>query len=160
MGATVWAHTGDKTWVIHAVIEPMLQFAEPDETGYLPTPYEMGAPGEMTAMLEKHGFSEIKEENVRHLDFRLCLMSGLRNAIFPPAGITRTFEWLDEIRKRRPTPLEDLFPLPVPAYAHMDCFIGVRAHRDVFPLLAEWLAGNRPKVPIGEDALSPAEPGG
>lgn len=111
-------------------------------------------------LTEKHEDSYVKEENVRHLDFRLCLMSGLRNAIFPPAGITRTFEWLDEIRKRRPTPLEDLFPLPVPAYAHMDCFIGVRAHRDVFPLLAEWLAGNRPKVPIGEDALSPAEPGG
>jgi hypothetical protein len=44
----------------------MLEFAEPDETGYLPTPYELGGPGEMTRLLEDAGFHEAKEERKVH----------------------------------------------------------------------------------------------
>jgi ubiquinone/menaquinone biosynthesis C-methylase UbiE len=66
IAATVWANPGEKSWFIHALIEPMLSFAEPDETGYLPTPYEMGGPGELAAVLRKHGFRDAREESVRH----------------------------------------------------------------------------------------------
>ncbi len=59
-GFTVWS-TGERTPAIDVIIEPMLEHAEPDETGYLPTPYELGGPGELTTMLEKIGFSNPKE---------------------------------------------------------------------------------------------------
>ncbi|HVL88337.1 MAG TPA: methyltransferase domain-containing protein [Candidatus Thermoplasmatota archaeon] len=62
-GVTVWS-TGDKVPAIHAIIGPMLENAEPDETGYLPTPYEMGGPGEMVAFLEKAGFRSAREERM------------------------------------------------------------------------------------------------
>lgn len=58
---TVWASPGERVPVIHVIIGPMLDFAEPDETGYLPTPYEMGGDGEMTEMLEAAGFDEVGE---------------------------------------------------------------------------------------------------
>jgi cholesterol oxidase len=111
-------------------------------------------------LTEKHEDSYVREENVSNLDFRLCLMSGLRNAIFPPRGIANTYAWLAEIRRRRPTPLRELFVLPIPDYAHMDCFIGARAHLDVFPLLDAWLKEKRLDVPTLEDALSFAERAG
>ncbi len=59
-GFTVWS-TGDRTPAIDVLIGPMLEYATPDETGYLPTPYELGGPGELTAMLEKIGFENTKE---------------------------------------------------------------------------------------------------
>ena len=62
-GFTVWS-TGDRTPALHVLIGPMLEHAEPDETGYLPTPYELGGPGELTAMLEKQGFVNKKEARV------------------------------------------------------------------------------------------------
>ena len=40
----------------------MLEHAEPDETGYIPTPYETGGPGEMVAFLEGAGFTDAVEE--------------------------------------------------------------------------------------------------
>ena len=44
----------------------MLEYAEPDETGYIPTPYETGGPGEMVAFLESAGFQEAIEERRRY----------------------------------------------------------------------------------------------
>lgn len=66
IGVTVWS-TADKATAIHAVVGPMLEFAEPDETGYLPTPYELGGPGEMVKLFEGEGFHETKEERKTHL---------------------------------------------------------------------------------------------
>ena len=63
--ATVWG-PGEKNPFIHCVIEPMLAFAEPDETGYLPTPYEMGGPGELAALLTAAGFADVRETRVTH----------------------------------------------------------------------------------------------
>lgn len=60
---TVWAG-GDRCPIMHAIIGPMLEEAEPDETGYLPTPYEMGGPGELVALLHKHGFRGASEERL------------------------------------------------------------------------------------------------
>lgn len=61
----VWS-TGDKVPFLDAIIAPMLEHAEPDETGYIPTPYETGGPGEMVAFLEAAGFVDGHEERVQH----------------------------------------------------------------------------------------------
>jgi SAM-dependent methyltransferase len=61
---SVWS-TGDKVPFLDAFIAPMLEHAEPDESGYIPTPYETGGPGEMVALLEAAGFSA-SEERVQH----------------------------------------------------------------------------------------------
>src|SRR6266513_2288981 len=37
IGVAIWS-TAERASAIHAVVGPMLEFAEPDETGYLPTP--------------------------------------------------------------------------------------------------------------------------
>lgn len=63
IGVTVWS-TGDKVPALHALVGPMLEHAEPDETGYLPTPYEMGGNGELVKFLRKVGFREAREERV------------------------------------------------------------------------------------------------
>lgn len=65
LAATVWG-PGEKCPAIHAIIGPMLEFAEPDETGYLPTPYEMGGPNELVEILAKAGFDGAKEERFTH----------------------------------------------------------------------------------------------
>ena len=65
IGVEVWS-TGDRVPFLHAIIEPMLENAEPDETGYIPTPYETGGPGEMVAFLRAAGFEDGQEEHVEH----------------------------------------------------------------------------------------------
>jgi ubiquinone/menaquinone biosynthesis C-methylase UbiE len=61
IAVSVWG-TGDKTPFLHAIIGPMLEHAEPDENGYIPTPYETGGPGEMVTFLEAAGFHDAREE--------------------------------------------------------------------------------------------------
>jgi SAM-dependent methyltransferase len=61
----VWS-TGDRVPFLHAIVGPMLEHAEPDETGYIPTPYETGGPGEMVAFLEAAGFRDGQEIRVEH----------------------------------------------------------------------------------------------
>ena len=63
LAATVWG-PGEKNPFIHCIVGPMLEFAEPDETGYLPTPYEMGGPGELVALLKAAGFADAREARV------------------------------------------------------------------------------------------------
>ncbi len=63
---SVWS-TGDRVPFLDAIIAPMLENAEPDENGYIPTPYETGGPGEMVAFLESAGFREAAEEHVQHM---------------------------------------------------------------------------------------------
>lgn len=63
--ATVWG-PGERCPAIHVIIGPMLEFAEPDETGYLPTPYEMGDKDELTGILAKAGFEGAREERFTH----------------------------------------------------------------------------------------------
>jgi ubiquinone/menaquinone biosynthesis C-methylase UbiE len=59
-GFTVWS-TGDKASAIDVLIGPMLEHATPDGNGYLPTPYELGGPGELVEMLQKVGFEKTRE---------------------------------------------------------------------------------------------------
>ena len=65
IAVSVWS-TGDKVPLIHAIMGPMLEHAEPDETGYIPSPYETGGPGEMVAFLEGAGFQNAVEERRRY----------------------------------------------------------------------------------------------
>lgn len=60
--ASVWGSPGDRVPHIHVIIGPMLDQAEPDETGYLPTPYELGEEGELATTLEGAGFEGIVVE--------------------------------------------------------------------------------------------------
>ena len=64
IGLTVWS-TGDRIPALHVMVEPMLEHAEPDETGYLPTPYELGGPGQLTSMIEEVGFAHAEEIRVQ-----------------------------------------------------------------------------------------------
>jgi SAM-dependent methyltransferase len=64
--AAVWS-TGNKVPFLDVIMGPMLEHAEPDETGYLPTPYETGGPGEMIAFLEAAGFQSAEEHRVTHV---------------------------------------------------------------------------------------------
>lgn len=63
--ATVWG-PGERCPALHAIVGPMLEHAEPDETGYLPTPYEMGGEGELVGILGKAGFEGAVEERFSH----------------------------------------------------------------------------------------------
>src|SRR3989454_902446 len=65
IGVAVWS-TADKATAIDAVVGPMLEFAEPDETGYWPTPFELGGPGELAKLLADAGFGETQEERRTH----------------------------------------------------------------------------------------------
>jgi len=65
IGVAVWS-TAEKAAAINAIVGPMLEFAEPDETGYLPTPFELAGPGELVTLLEAAGFHEAKEERKTH----------------------------------------------------------------------------------------------
>jgi ubiquinone/menaquinone biosynthesis C-methylase UbiE len=65
IGIVVWS-TPEKSTAINAVVAPMLEFAEPDETGHRPTPFELGGPGELTTLLAEAGFEETQEERRTH----------------------------------------------------------------------------------------------
>ncbi|MCI4360437.1 MAG: methyltransferase domain-containing protein [Thermoplasmata archaeon] len=65
IAVSIWG-PGERTPVIDAIIAPMLEHAEPDEDGYLPTPYEMGGPGEMAGLLRKAGFTRTRERRVSY----------------------------------------------------------------------------------------------
>ena len=65
IGIVVWS-TAEKATALNAVVAPMVEFAEPDETGYRPTPFELGGPGELTKLLADAGFVETKEERRTH----------------------------------------------------------------------------------------------
>ncbi|MCI4368112.1 MAG: methyltransferase domain-containing protein [Thermoplasmata archaeon] len=59
----------ERTPSVNAIIGPMMRFAEPDEAGYLPSTFEMGAPGQLSAFLRAAGFRNPRERRVSHLSF-------------------------------------------------------------------------------------------
>ena len=65
IGVVVWGQ-GPQVPALDVIIAPLLEHAEPDETGYLPTPYETGGPGEMVHFLESAGFRDATERRVDH----------------------------------------------------------------------------------------------
>jgi len=60
----VWS-TAERVPFLNALVGPMLAHAEPDETGYLPTPFETGGPGEMVEFLRRSGFRAARERRLR-----------------------------------------------------------------------------------------------
>lgn len=66
IAATVWG-AGERCAGLDVIVAPMLEHAEPDETGYLPTPYEMGGEGELADILRKAGFEGMREERITHM---------------------------------------------------------------------------------------------
>lgn len=65
LAVSIWS-SGDRVPFLHAIVGPMLAHAEPDEHGYLPTPYETGGPGEMVALLAQCGFRDAVETRTTH----------------------------------------------------------------------------------------------
>jgi len=63
VAVTVWP-PGDRVPFLHALVGPMLRHVEPDETGYIPTPYEAGGPGEMVSFLSEAGFRHGEERRL------------------------------------------------------------------------------------------------
>ncbi|HYK93009.1 MAG TPA: methyltransferase domain-containing protein [Thermoplasmata archaeon] len=63
IGVSVWGQ-GPDVPLIDVVMQPMLRHAEPDESGYLPSPYEIGGPGEMVRFLEGAGFERASERRI------------------------------------------------------------------------------------------------
>jgi len=77
-------------------------------------------------------------EKAARLALPISFLAGSANQLFFPEGSLRTQRWLsthnDPALYTRRT---------LPGYAHMDCFVGRNAHRDVFPtILAELARGD------------------
>jgi SAM-dependent methyltransferase len=62
-GFSVWS-SGDRAPALDVVLGPMMEYATPDEDGYLPTPYELGGPGELAILLKEIGFANSSEVRI------------------------------------------------------------------------------------------------
>ena len=62
-GFTVWS-AGDRAEALDVVIGPMMEYATPDEDGYLPSPYELGGRDELVRMLKGIGFKDATETRI------------------------------------------------------------------------------------------------
>lgn len=60
----------------------------------------------------------------------VAFIHGEENRFILPSGSERTFEALKKLNRDIPYTRD-----VIPNYAHMDCFIGENAHRDVFPVI-------------------------
>ena len=67
-------------------------------------------------------------DDVDNLRLPLAFIHGERNRLFLPEGSALTYEFLREQRRACARHV-------IPDYAHMDCFIGKDAARDVYPLV-------------------------
>jgi cholesterol oxidase len=68
--------------------------------------------------------------NITRLRTDVVLLQGHENKLFLPEGSAETLRW---IREHHGT--DACTRLVIPGYAHLDCFIGRNAARDVFPLV-------------------------
>ena len=84
-------------------------------------------------VVDKHG-DDVYLPHAERLKLPLTWLHGRHNNLFRVAGAQRTVDWLSE----RNGP--DHYRLRViEGYAHMDCWIGKHAARDVFPVALEEL---------------------
>ena len=74
------------------------------------------------------GGSDVYLPHVARLQTRVVLMQGSENELFLPKGSAETERWIQEHHGR-----DACVRLVFPDYAHLDCFIGRDAARDVFP---------------------------
>lgn len=66
LAASVWS-TAERAQALHVLVGAMMEFVEPDENGYIPTPYELGEPGAFARMLEGVGFRDCREDRRSHV---------------------------------------------------------------------------------------------
>jgi cholesterol oxidase len=71
---------------------------------------------------------------VARLQAHVVLLQGSDNELFLPQGSAATLEWIVKHHGA-----EAGTRLVVPNYAHLDCFIGRDAARDIFPLVLQQL---------------------
>jgi hypothetical protein len=84
------------------------------------------------------GLSELPDSYVDEpprTDARFTFLAGSHNVCFLPSGQRRTFEYFDSLEPGR-----HAFRL-LDGYSHLDVFFGRRAHRDVYPVIVDALAG-------------------
>lgn len=62
--ASVWSFPGERSPALHAMMGPMLRHCTPDETGYLPTPYELGGPRTLVDMVKAAGMEVVDEQRL------------------------------------------------------------------------------------------------
>ncbi len=83
-----------------------------------------------------------------NVDFPIHMIHGALNQEFLPDTTWRTQKWL---RTVLPTRADEFTRTLIPGYAHLDCFIGRRAHLDVFPALINMLdkrnTSTQPRTP-------------
>jgi pimeloyl-ACP methyl ester carboxylesterase len=84
-------------------------------------------------LVDKHG-RDTYLPHAERMRLPLTWLHGEHNNLFRPEGARRTIEWLSE--QNGP---DDYRLLMIEDYAHMDCWIGEHAARDVFPLVLEEL---------------------
>lgn len=72
--------------------------------------------------------------NVRRLNIPITFLHGTKNRIFLPQGTEKTWNWL-----RAHNGGAGYERHKIRGYAHLDCFIGRNARRDVFPVLLQEL---------------------
>jgi choline dehydrogenase-like flavoprotein len=94
-------------------------------------------------VVDVHG-ENVYLPNVERLNIPIAFIHGAENNLFRPEGSEITYNWLRENNG------EELYTRHViPNYAHMDCFIGKDASRDVYPVVLEELEkGNRSEATI------------
>src|SRR5207245_9807929 len=65
IGVAVWS-TADKATAIDALVGPMLEVAEPDETGYRTTPIELRGQADLAKLLDAAGLRDTPAEARTH----------------------------------------------------------------------------------------------
>lgn len=84
-------------------------------------------------VVDKHG-NDVYLPHAERMNLPLTWLHGRHNNLFRLAGAQKTFDWLSE----RNGP-ENYRMRIIEDYAHMDCWIGEHAARDVFPVALEEL---------------------
>jgi cholesterol oxidase len=96
----------------------------------------------LSLMLRKDYIVNAKGENVylpnigRLKDTPITLIHGAENRVLLPSGTETTYNLLCEKNGRYEKDGRERYSrYVIPGYAHLDCFIGMNAARDVFPLI-------------------------
>lgn len=77
-----------------------------------------------------HRGEDVYLPNLGEIKCPVAFIHGEDNRFIMPSGSARTFEELKKLNGP-----ERYTRHMIPGYAHMDCFIGKNAHRDVFPVI-------------------------
>jgi pimeloyl-ACP methyl ester carboxylesterase len=131
--------TGHPTLWRHENLNPATHEWVKGEFGHVPLSFF----GQMARCVDEGHLVAVEERPELPRDFvaqapqtdaRFVFFAGKKNVCFLPESQERTFRWFDDQRPNH----HKLYELP--AYGHLDVFMGKDASRDVFPLMLEELA--------------------